>query len=136
MYSIDSTTEVAQKRLRIIAFFIDYFIFTMLALILIVSFVGHVSIPIIFLLFLFLWPISEGLFGQTIGKRILSLKVVNNDLNKITMTQAIVRFIFAIIDLQMCLGILVALSDKNNKRIGDKIAKTIVVRQVLKKIET
>ncbi|RAR46647.1 RDD family protein [Flavobacterium lacus] len=114
MYSIDSTTEVAQKRLRIIAFFIDYFIFTMLALILIVSFVGHVSIPIIFLLFLFLWPISEGLFGQTIGKRILSLKVVNNDLNKITMTQAIVRFIFAIIDLQMCLGILVALSDKNN----------------------
>lgn len=135
MYIIDSTTEVAQKRLRIIAFFIDYFIFTMLALILIVSFVGHVSIPIIFLLFLFLWPISEGLFGQTIGKRILSLKVVNNDLNKITMTQAIVRFIFAIIDLQMCLGILVAFSNKNNKRIGDKIAKTIVVRQVLKKIE-
>lgn len=81
-----------------------------------------------FCILFFLWPISEGTWGQTIGKRFLDIKVVNNKNEEITFGQAFGRFFLVIIDLMFLSGIIVALINKDNQRIGDSAAKTFVVK--------
>ena len=76
---------------------------------------------------LFLWPISEGIWGQTIGKRILDLKVVTNEFKPIGIGQASVDF-SRIYRLYVFDRIIIAANNKQNKRIGDLAANTIVVR--------
>lgn len=78
--------------------------------------------------FFFLWPISEGLWGQTVGKRFLDLKVVGEKHEPISLGQAFGRFFLGIIDFFLLIGIIVALVNKNNQRIGDSAAGTFVVK--------
>lgn len=91
--------EIAQKRNRVLAFLIDYFIFLVVALIF-GYFWGKpyedgmgfnlTGLPAfaLFLIGLFLWPLSEGIWAQTIGKRALNLQVVNDQFGKCSMGQA------------------------------------------------
>jgi len=39
----------------------------------------------------FLWPISEGIWGQTLGKRMLNIKVVTDHHEPIDITASITR---------------------------------------------
>jgi len=134
--------HIAQKRLRIMAFIIDYIIFAFTALVIFLLLFDQnasnktdgywllrnvFSIIFIFSSALIFWPISEGLFGKTIGKRLLKIKVVTDENQPIGILRALARFLIAIIDLQMLIGLLVASLNKKNKRIGDNIAGTIVV---------
>lgn len=77
---------------------------------------------------IFLWPMSEGVFGQTIGKRMLNLKVVTDNYQPIGIGQAFGRFFLGFIDYIFLIGIIVAANNKQNKRIGDLVANTIVIR--------
>ena len=136
----NSTFEIAGIIKRFGAFAIDFIIFGSLGMI-----IGYfwgvpledesgydLSAPlpasIMFMFSFLLWPISEKIWGQTIGKRILKLKVVSNNGTEINLFQAFGRFLFGFIDLIGPIGILVALVNKQNKRIGDLIAKTIVIQ--------
>jgi uncharacterized RDD family membrane protein YckC len=119
--------EIAQKRMRILAFFIDYFIFSITAIILVSNLQALISLPLLFFLFFFHWPISESLYGQTIGKRVLGIKVVSYDLKPANFGQTLIRFVFGIIDMQLLIGLMVASADKDNRRIGDRVASTIVI---------
>lgn len=130
--------EIAKKRYRIGAFLIDFFVFWLIAIVFGMFFgepledeVGfHLSgLPAfgMFLCGFFLWPISEGIWGQTIGKRFLDLKVLNNNYKLIGMGQAFGRFFLGFIDHMFLIGLIIAANNKQNKRIGDLAANTIVV---------
>jgi uncharacterized RDD family membrane protein YckC len=83
-------------------------------------------------IWLFYFPIMEGITGQTLGKRIAKIKVVRKDYSKINFVQAFVRRLFDPIDFFPVFGILgvvLASSTKNNQRIGDLIAGTIVIKE-------
>ncbi|CAM1357657.1 RDD family protein [Tenacibaculum halocynthiae] len=130
--------KLASVGSRILAFLIDFFIFWILTLILGMffgepleneiglSFNGLPVLGVILFAFL-LWPISEGITGQTIGKRILSIKVINKEYRPIGIGPAFGRFFFGIFDLMSLIGIIIALINKKNQRIGDIVACTIVV---------
>ena len=131
--------EIAKKRFRILAFFIDFHIYGIIGFIIGFFFgtpledeIGFSlnGLPGIGMMFigLFLWPISEGIWGQTIGKRILNLKVLNDNYKQIGMGQAFGRFFLGFIDYIFLIGIIIAANNKQNKRIGDLAANTIVVR--------
>lgn len=130
--------SLGKIRYRILAFFIDFFIFWLIAMVFGMFFgtttEGEIGFSvngfpafILFLIGFFLWPISEGMFGQTIGKRILNLKVVKEDFKPIGVGQGFARFFIGFIDYFFLIGILIAATNKKKKRIGDMVANTLVI---------
>jgi len=70
-----------------------------------------------------------GLNGQTIGKRILSLRTICENGQPIGLSQALVRGLFrATIDM-LYIGFFVIMFSKRHKRLGDIIAGTVVVSE-------
>jgi len=77
------------------------------------------------------FPIIEGISGQTLGKRIFKLKVLKEDYSKLNILNSFFRRLFDFIDFLPTFGILgliVASSNSKIQRIGDLVAKTIVVK--------
>jgi len=118
---------------------VDMFIFWLLGMVLGIFFGQRIEgefgyslngLPALMLIFFgfFHWPISEGLFGQTLGKRFFDLKVVKDNCEPIGMKQAWGRFFLGFIDYIFLMGIIIAITNKQNKRIGDMVARTIVVK--------
>ena len=136
--TVEYTFQIAKKRTRILAFIIDFFIYCIIGMILGYFFGEPVnglgfelhgaSAFLMMLIGFFLWPISEGLWGQTIGKRILNIKVLTDGNEPIEITAAIGRFLLGFVDYIFLIGIIIAATNKKNKRIGDMVANTIVVQ--------
>lgn len=83
-----------------------------------------------FIIFLAYFTYMEGSNGQTIGKMVTKIKVVREDGGKIDMNQAFTRNILRVIDglfAYLIGAILIWRSDKK-QRLGDRIAKTIVIK--------
>jgi uncharacterized RDD family membrane protein YckC len=83
-----------------------------------------------FIIFLAYFTYLEGSKGQTIGKMVTKIKVIREDGGKINMNQAFTRNILRVIDglLAYLIGaILIWRSDKK-QRLGDNIAKTVVIK--------
>ncbi|WP_405605465.1 RDD family protein [Polaribacter sp. Asnod1-A03] len=131
--------EKANIGRRILATIIDFFIYYFSGVILGLLFYPNnenifsynlegISALISFSIMFFLWPISEGLWGQTIGKRLLDIKVVSKKNEPINMGQAFIRFLLGIVDFMFLIGIIVAAVSKDNQRIGDAAAKTFVIK--------
>ncbi|GAB4126030.1 MAG: RDD family protein [Raineya sp.] len=91
------------------------------------------------LLFFFLYlPVSvyslaqEVFFnGQTIGKRVLGIKVISIRGKQPTLTQYLVRWLFRIVDIWSNLGIVgiaVAASNPYHQRVGDLAAGTCLIK--------
>lgn len=85
------------------------------------------SFAIVFGYYLFF----EGLWqGQTPGKRFLDIRVIEQNGQPITWSSAIVRNLVRLIDQGLLLiGFISMLIDKNERRLGDFAAGTIVVRE-------
>src|SRR6266849_5368333 len=95
----------------------------------------------IFLLFLIQWgyfAISEILMkGQTFGKRQLNLRVIKDSGAPITANDAVGRNLLRVVDSFPFIfpfafygvGILTAMFNKQNKRLGDLVAGTVVVHE-------
>ena len=137
--NLNNETKIAKKRYRIGAFLIDFFIFWLIGMVIGIFFGEPVEnelefhltgLPafVVFLCGFFLWPISEGIWGQTIGKRFLDLKVVTDNYKPINMGQAFGRFFLGFIDYIFLVGLIIAVTNKKNKRIGDMATNTIVIR--------
>lgn len=76
-------------------------------------------------------PLCELFYhGQTLGKRIMKLRVVKRDGSLPTLGSVILRWLLFLIDgPSMCgIGILVMLLNNDNQRIGDIAAGTMVIR--------
>lgn len=135
-----SRSKLAQNRYRVLAFLIDFFIFCLIGVV-IGQFYGDQpegeigfelnGLPalILFGFGFLLWPISEGLFGKTIGKRIFRLKVVSENYQDINIGHAFVRFFLGFVDYMLLIGLIIASNNKKKQRIGDLVAKTIVIKE-------
>ena len=139
--------EIALKRFRILAALIDFLIFWFFAFItgmflgeketfegesgtafkIGFSVSGFPALLIILIWFL-LFSVMEGLTGQTVGKKIMKLKVVGEDFSPNTIGTSFVRHLFDTFDLFLLAGLLVASTNKKKQRIGDLVAKSLVVR--------
>lgn len=82
------------------------------------------------LLVLAYFVILEGMFGKTIGKALLGIKVVSEDGSPAGISSALVRNILRIIDVLpflYILGIIFMIRSDKEQRLGDKVSGTVVV---------
>lgn len=72
--------------------------------------------------------ICESLWGQTLGKRLLGLRVLMRDGRPATVGAVSARTVFRLIDDTLLGPIVVLLSGRRRQRIGDLVGGTIVAR--------
>lgn len=124
---------------QILAFLIDFFVMFLYVWLYIKfsEYIFMLTSPTLILLTLIL-PLStytlvqEVFFnGQTIGKRIMHIKVVTSNGRQPSLTQYVVRWLFRIIDIWATLGILgiiVAATNEYYQRLGDLAADTCLIK--------
>ena len=85
-----------------------------------------------FLLFVLYFPILEGLWnGQTLGKRLMRIRVLGDRGEPVTMTQVAIRNLVRLVDFLPVfygVGIVTLFVQGGSKRLGDFAAGTVVVR--------
>jgi uncharacterized RDD family membrane protein YckC len=81
----------------------------------------------IILSWLILISLLEFSKGQTIGKKLVKIKVVRQDQSKMTLLISLARHLFDIFELVLLIGPIMILSNKNRQRLGDILAKTYVI---------
>jgi uncharacterized RDD family membrane protein YckC len=140
----ETSPNLASKSRRMIAIIIDYFIYFLISYYLLGlvgeryetedGTVGFRAEGFPALLSTIPWfvvmPLLEGMTGQTIGKMILKIKVVRADGTNISIGPSIARHLFDIVDYLPFFGIvglIVASNNELNQRVGDLVAKTIVI---------
>lgn len=77
-----------------------------------------------------LLPVLEGATGQTLGKAIFNIKTVKENGSEASFGNCAARHLFDIIDFAPffgVVGLLVAAGNNSRQRVGDLVAKTIVV---------
>jgi uncharacterized RDD family membrane protein YckC len=85
------------------------------------------------LMFLLMWAytiVQEACWGRTLGKRMLSLRVVAQDGAPIGWMAAITRNLLRTVDMLpfgYALGLLSSLFDPHGRRLGDLVAGTVVI---------
>ncbi|MGH8040173.1 MAG: RDD family protein [Stenotrophomonas sp.] len=85
------------------------------------------------LMFLLMWAytiVQEACWGRTLGKRLLSLRVVAQDGAPIGWMAAITRNLLRTVDMLpfgYALGLLSSLFDPHGRRLGDLVAGTVVI---------
>lgn len=135
--------KLASLGARVLAFAIDYgiiisyfiFIFLLLALSgfldskdswLIMGIVSLASLPAIFYTLI----LETAMEGQTVGKRLMKMKVVKIDGTRATFYQYFIRWVSNTVDIFLSmggLGILSIILTKNSQRLGDLAADTTVI---------
>ncbi len=67
--------------------------------------------------------------GQTIGKRIMRIRVVMSDGTSPTLGAILLRWVFMLVDIYcMCIGIVFIICTRRHQRLGDLAAGTMVIR--------
>ena len=85
-----------------------------------------------FTLWIIYFTYFEGTSGQTFGKRLAHIKVVKDDGAKCDFVAALIRNLLRIIDrlpFIYIIGIILILVTNKKQRLGDMLAKTIVVKE-------
>lgn len=88
-------------------------------------------ILVMWLLWLIYFTYFEGTSGQTIGKNLTHIKVIKEDGSKCDFGSAFIRSLLRIIDhlpFLYLLGIILIATTDKRQRLGDMLAKTIVVK--------
>lgn len=87
--------------------------------------------PITWVITIVYFFVCESFFsGQTVGKRLLRLRVVMADGSPVTRGAAARRSLMRIIDELMCtflVGLIAALTNPQRQRLGDRVGHTLVV---------
>jgi uncharacterized RDD family membrane protein YckC len=140
--NIDIDYELAGVGERILARLIDYavFIVILIAGFIFAGVIGKIdsNVAIIVLiaiyatLYVFYDLACETLMnGQSIGKRIMKIKVISLDGGRPSFSQYLLRWLFRIVDFTLtsgiCALITVAVSDKS-QRVGDMVAGTSLIK--------
>jgi uncharacterized RDD family membrane protein YckC len=85
-----------------------------------------------FALFVLYFPVLEGIWGgQTVGKRLLRLRVLGDRGEPVTVTQVAIRNLIRLVDFLPFfygIGIITLFIQGGSKRLGDFAAGTVVVR--------
>jgi uncharacterized RDD family membrane protein YckC len=90
-------------------------------------------ILIAFLLFVFYFVLLETVtHGQSVGKRIMRLRVIRADGQPLTLIDSVLRNLLRLVDFfpgSYAIGVIVMFISGDAKRLGDLAAQTIVVRE-------
>jgi uncharacterized RDD family membrane protein YckC len=145
--NIDIDYEVAGLGERIVAYIIDIamFVVIIIATLIALSAAGGLGngssglgVGIMFIiygvLFVFYDLICElAMNGQSVGKKIMKIKVISLDGARPRLGQYLLRWLFRIVDFtltsNLCALICIAVSDKS-QRVGDMVAGTTLIRTV------
>ncbi|WP_416056222.1 RDD family protein [Stenotrophomonas maltophilia] len=90
------------------------------------------------LMFLLMWAypiVCEALWGRTLGKRALGLRVLSRDGAPVGWMASITRNLLRTVDMLpfgYALGLLSSLFDPHGRRLGDLVAGTVVVHEPLR----
>lgn len=90
---------------------------------------GWLVFPIILAWFIY-FPITESINGQTLGHKLVGSKVVKMNGNEADFGNILVRRLFDPIDIFIFFGVIGLLAiyySENHQRLGDIVAKTVVV---------
>ena len=91
-------------------------------------------ICLVFLFIIFFYFIlMEAYVGWTIGKRLSGMKVLDDTGNKIGILKSLIRNLLRLVDglpALNILGIFLIINSPRGQRLGDRIAKTYVVRSI------
>jgi uncharacterized RDD family membrane protein YckC len=88
------------------------------------------TISFIFILMNGYFIFFEGMWqGQTFGKRVAEIRVIEANGQPLSWPSSLLRNLLRIVDNILFLGILVVLIDKNERRLGDLAASTMVIRE-------
>lgn len=82
------------------------------------------------LVYVVLFPAAEAFAGQTLGKRLLNLKVVTKNGNPVSFWQAVGRHLVDFLDF-FAFGLVAIIAIKytqDHQRLGDLVANTLVIR--------
>ncbi len=96
--------------------------------------VFYAGIALSFVIELIYYTLLLGRYGQSVGKMIVKIKVVREaDLGPISYGAAFVRTILLVIDaipyvIPYLLGAIVIWTSDKKQRLGDRVARTVVVR--------
>lgn len=128
----EMNTEGDILGVRIAAAIIDLIVVGILSSIIGLFFDSLIAMNTLNLLILVLYfTILEGEYGQTVGKRLLSIVVVKEDGSSCTMGSSAIRNVLRLIDLIpvfYLLGLVVILLTDRSQRVGDLAGGTVVVR--------
>ena len=120
---------------RILAFLLDQFVVLVLAVVVGLGFglASGTESGVLLGVFLVLFgyhAVAEGLWGQTVGKRLLGVVVVDEHGQHIGMGTSLLRNFLRVIDglFYWVVGLVVMLVDDRNQRVGDIAANTVVLR--------
>ena len=83
------------------------------------------------LIVLLYFVVLEGTMGATVGKKVAKIRVVQEDGKPCGIVPSLIRNILRIIDelpLLYIIGIILVSRSDKKQRLGDKIAKTVVVK--------
>jgi uncharacterized RDD family membrane protein YckC len=145
LYERRQPEYIPALRFRIFAAIIDWFIFGLIFIALTFIFgkkevvtdsayVVHMTPAVgfcAFLAWLGLFPIAEGLTGQTVGKRLNNIRVVRVDLTPVSISNSLLRHVFDVIEFGFLFGIIaIIIASSNNyyRRLGDLLAMTMVIK--------
>lgn len=81
--------------------------------------------------FIYFWSMDNSITqnGQTIGKKVMNIKIVKEDGGPLTLVDAILRLVgYAVSGMILYLGYIWIFIDDRNQGWHDKIAKTLVVK--------
>jgi uncharacterized RDD family membrane protein YckC len=86
---------------------------------------------LLLLLGLCYYVFAEGLTGMTLGKRIVGIRVVDEDGDDVDFSAAVIRNLLRLVDglFFYLIGAVFAYSSPRGQRIGDRAAHTLVVRR-------
>jgi len=121
--------------IRFVAIFIDGIIVgivnSALAAILSLNTNGRSGLQLILglLYYVYFWSSNSPWPGQTIGSKLLNIRVIRTDGSDLTISQALIRYVgFVISVICLLIGLIWAAFDPNKQGWHDKIADTYVIK--------
>lgn len=84
------------------------------------------------IIFIIYCSVCEGIYGKTVGKKLVGIKVMMQDGRSCTWRGALIRNIGRILDVLLgsyLLGIIAIIVTKRKQRIGDLLARTVVIKE-------
>jgi uncharacterized RDD family membrane protein YckC len=121
--------------IRVVAFIIDsvilYVINLIVGVVLNPSTTGRSGIQTILgiIYFTYFWSASSPWPGQTVGDKLLNLRVIKTDGSDLSIVQALIRYVGLVISfIVIFIGVIWVAFDANKQGWADKIAGTYVVK--------
>lgn len=140
--NIELEYDLASLGERIVGYLIDSLV--MIAYVVVLVFISmslvsnrfiyhYTWVPFLFYVPIYFYALAFEVFmnGQTIGKRVMKIKVISIDGAKPTLGQYLIRWIFRLVDISLsfflCGIICIAVSERK-QRVGDMVAGTAVIK--------